>query len=212
MISENAADRDPPRMTSLRPHTPPPRRRYRLSRWLGRHWARFSYAVHVEPTWLEFNRHELEIADLPAEFDGFRIVQLSDLHCGKHLPGHHLADAIDAAAAERPDLIVITGDFVHKGHGHVEHAADSVRCLASAARHGVYAVLGNHDHSIRNALGIRRYKDLAGVIVEALHARGIRVLDNESVTLREGEARLHLAGVDDLWSRRCDVERALAGL
>src|SRR5207302_9060975 len=74
------------------------------------------------------------------------------------------------------------------------------------------AVLGNHDHSIRNALGLRRYKDLAGAIVDALHARGIRVLDNEAVTLREGDACLHLAGVDDLWSRRCDVERALAGL
>lgn len=199
-------------MTTQRHPMPPPHRHYRLSRWLGRHWARFSYAVHVEPVWLEVNRHELEIAGLPAEFDGFRIVQLSDLHCGRHLPGHHLADAIDAAAAERPDLVVLTGDFIHKGFGHVHQVADAVRCLAPAAKHGAYAVLGNHDHSIRNALGLRRYRDLASFIVDALHARGIRVLDNESVTLREGAAQLHLAGVDDLWSRRCDLESALGGL
>src|SRR5687768_9363651 len=49
-----------------------------LARWVGRNWARLSYAVHVEPTWLEVNRHDIVVEDLPADFDGLRIVQMSD--------------------------------------------------------------------------------------------------------------------------------------
>lgn len=198
-------------MTAGSPDQPTPRRNpYRLSRWLGRNWARLSYAVKVEPTWFEINRHELPVADLPASFDGFRIVQLSDLHCGKHVPGDYLSEAIAAAVAESPDLIVLTGDYIHKGHHFVARAAESLAELT--APHGVFAVLGNHDHSIRNALGIRRYPDLADAIAAALGDRGIRVLTNESVTLTKGDDVLHLAGVDDLWSRRCDLGQALAGL
>jgi uncharacterized protein len=185
-------------------------RPYRVSKWLGRNWARVHYARKVEPTWLEVNDHELPIANLGAAFDGFRIVQISDLHCGRQLPSAYLQQVIAAAQGERPDAIVITGDFVHKGFHYVEHAADCLEDLS--APHGVYAVLGNHDHSIRNALGIRRHRHLSRTITEALIARGVRVLDNESVTIQRGGDQLHVAGVDDLWSRRCDLGLALAGL
>ncbi|MFL5329576.1 MAG: metallophosphoesterase [Gemmataceae bacterium] len=183
---------------------------YRFARWLGRNWAKLSYARQIEPTWLEINRFEVSIADLPDSFDGFRIVQISDMHCGRHLPPGYLDDAISRAGAESADVIALTGDFVHKGFRHVEEAADSLTGLS--AKHGVYAVLGNHDHSIRNALGVRRYRHLSQTITDALAARGVRVLENESVTLRRGDEELHLAGVDDLWSRRCDVDQAFEGL
>jgi predicted MPP superfamily phosphohydrolase len=185
-------------------------RPYRVSNWLGRNWARVHYARKIEPTWLEVNDHELPIVDLGPSFEGFRIVQISDLHCGRKLPAEYLKHVVTAAQRERPDAVVVTGDFVHKGFRYVEHAADSLKNLT--APHGVYAVLGNHDHSIRNALGIRRHRHLSRTITEALKARGIRVLDNESVTFHRGDDRLHVAGVDDLWSRRCDLDQALAGL
>src|SRR5207248_10348217 len=63
-----------------------PRRRRaprRWTRWLGRNWARVSYGYRVEPTWLELNRMEVPVGGLPAAFAGFRIVQLSDLHCSR---------------------------------------------------------------------------------------------------------------------------------
>jgi predicted MPP superfamily phosphohydrolase len=189
---------------------PTPARPYRVSKWLGRNWARVSYARRIEPTWLEVNDHQLPIANLGAAFDGFRIVQISDLHCGRKLPDDYLREVVAAAQSSRPDAIVVTGDFVHKGFRYVEKAAESLVDLA--APHGVYAVLGNHDHSIRNALGIRRHRHLSRTIVDALVVRGIRVLDNESVTLQRGDDRLHVAGVDDLWSRRCDLDQALSGL
>lgn len=185
-------------------------RPYRLSKWMGRNWARVHYARKVEPTWFEINRFDLPIADLGAEFEGFRILQISDLHCGPKLPHDYLPQVVAAAKAEAPDAVVLTGDFVHKGFRHVEAAADSLQELT--APHGVFAVLGNHDHSIRNALGIRRHRHLSKTITDALISRGVRVLDNESQTFRRGDDQLHLAGVDDLWSRRCDIGRALAGL
>jgi predicted MPP superfamily phosphohydrolase len=76
----------------------------------------------------------------------------------------------------------------------------------------VFAVLGNHDFSVRNALGIRRYRHLHQAVATALTTHGIRVLRNETVTLSRAGARLHVTGVEDLWSRVCDLERAFHGL
>ena len=185
-------------------------RQYRVSKWVGRNWARVHYARRIEPTWFEINRHELLIDNLGVAFDGFRIVQISDLHCGPKLPQDYLQQVMAAAQAEAPDAIVLTGDFVHKGFRHVDMAATSLERLS--APHGVYAVLGNHDHSIRNSLGIRRHRRLSATIIHALQSRGVRVLDNESLTFQQGEDQLHLVGVDDMWSRRCDVDRAMEGL
>ncbi len=185
-------------------------RPYHVSRWLGRNWARVHYARRIEPTWLEINDHELPIGNLGAAFEGFRIVQISDLHCGRQLPVEYLQQVVHAVQRERPDAIVVTGDFVHKGFRYVDLAANVLEKLSAPL--GTYAVLGNHDHSIRNALGIRRHRHLSRVITEALVARGIRVLNNESVTFQRGTDCLHVAGVDDLWSRRCDLDQALHGL
>jgi predicted MPP superfamily phosphohydrolase len=185
---------------------PAPRR---VAHWLGRSLARLHYARHVEPTWLEVNRLDIPVPDLPAAFDGFRLVQLSDLHCGPRVPPGYVAEAVDLALAERPDVVVLTGDFIHKGYRHVREAAAGVRRLR--APHGVFAVLGNHDYSIRNALGLRRYRHLHRAVEAALAGEGVRVLRNETVPLTHGGSVLDLAGVDDLWSRACDLDRAYAG-
>jgi hypothetical protein len=184
--------------------------RGRWARWIGRGWARVHYAMRVEPTWLEVNCHDVPIADLPAAFAGLRLVQLSDFHCSRQVTPAYLSEAVGLAQAQGGDAIVLTGDFIHKGFKYVERVASVLGRLS--APEGVYAVLGNHDFSVRSALGMRRYRTLHRVVSEALAAEGIRVLHNESVVLARAEARLHLAGVEDLWSRACNVERALDGL
>jgi predicted MPP superfamily phosphohydrolase len=181
----------------------------RWARWIGRGWARLTYAVRVEPTWLELNRLNVPVAGLPEPFDGFRIVQLSDFHCSRQVTPAYLAESVELAQAEAADLVVLTGDFVHKGYRHVAAVADVLGRLR--APFGVFAVLGNHDFSVRNALGMRRYRYLHRAVTDALRGRGIRVLKNESVSLLREGACLHLSGVDDLWSRVCDLDRALAG-
>ena len=65
----------------------------RWARWIGRGWARLTYATRVEPTWLELNRHDVHVAALPSVFDGFRIAQLSDLHCSRRVTAEYLGEA-----------------------------------------------------------------------------------------------------------------------
>lgn len=185
-------------------------RRGRLARWVGRGLARFTYAVHVEPTWLELNRLDIPIRDLPPAFDGFRIVQMTDFHGGGAVTPAYLHEAVTLALAEAGDLIVLTGDFIHKGFRHVDEVAEVLGRLQSPQ--GVFAVLGNHDYSVRNALGLRRHKHLHRAVQDALAAQGIRVLHNENLVLDRDGQQLALAGVADLWSRCCDPEGALGGL
>lgn len=186
------------------------RSRGRWARWIGRSWARVSYAYRIEPTWLELNRCEIPIVDLPPAFAGLRIVQLSDFHASRQVTAAYLAEAVALAQAQHADVIVLTGDFVHKGFKHVARVAATLGRLK--APHGVFAVLGNHDFSVRNALGFRRYRHLHRAVADALTQRGIRVLRNETVHLTRGGDHVHLTGVEDLWSRVCDPERAFEGL
>jgi predicted MPP superfamily phosphohydrolase len=186
------------------------RARGRWARWIGRSWARVSYGYKIEPTWLELNKHAVPITGLPEPFSGFRIAQLSDFHCSRQVTPVYLAEAVDLALAEDPDLVVLTGDFIHRGYRYIDAVADALSRLS--APHGVFAVLGNHDFSVRNALGFRRHRHLHRAVSHALCKRGIRVLQNEAVSLSRGSTALHLIGVDDLWSRVCDLERAFAGL
>jgi len=187
----------------------PQQRPGRLARWLGRGWARVHYATRIEPTWLELTRHQVPVSGLPKAFAGLRVVQLSDFHCSRHVTPSYLAQAVELAQAQKPDVAVLTGDFIHKGFKYVNHVAKVLADLK--APHGVFAVLGNHDFSVRNALGIRRHRHLHQAITDALENQGIRVLRNETVQLVRGDDALHLTGVEDLWSRVCDIEQAYSG-
>ena len=111
------------------------------------------------------------------------------------------------ALREKPDAIALTGDFIHKGYRHVEAAARLFKGLTAPC--GVYAVLGNHDFAVRNALGFRRHRGLHQAVSDALAAQGVTVLRNQSVRLgRPGEG-LVIAGIDDLWSKEADPYAAL---
>jgi uncharacterized protein len=180
------------------------------ARWVGRNWARLTYGRKIEPTWLELTRHVVPIAGLPNAFDGFRIVHLSDLHAGRKVPLAYLHEAVQLANQQRGDLIALTGDFIHKGYRHIESVANTLAGLTATV--GIYAVLGNHDFSVRNALGIRRYRSLHTAVEKALTQRGITVLRNQHTRVNRAGESLHLVGLDDLWSRRCDAHSALVGL
>lgn len=180
------------------------------ARWLGRTWARLSYGRRVEPTWLESNEITLPIRDLPAPLHGLRIAHLTDFHGGEHLPPDYLAEVVDRTHSHEPDLIALTGDFVHKGYRHVLDVARALGRLHAPL--GVYAVLGNHDFSVRNALGWRRYRGLHKAVADALTDHGIRVLRNESQVVQREGFLLQVAGIDDLWSGECDPISALRGL
>jgi hypothetical protein len=196
----------------LRPHPDPghPGRRGRFARWIGRRLAHLHYAVTVEPTWLEVNEIELPIRDLPASFSGLRVAHLTDFHGGHQISTPYLDETVDLTHAQNPDLIVLTGDYIHKGDVHIERTAAALSRLRAPL--GVFAVLGNHDYSVRNSLGVRRYPDLHVKVADALSERGIRVLRNESVALRRQGDAIQLVGIEDLWSGVCDPMAALGGV
>lgn len=90
--------------------------------------------------------HELEFAyaDLPAELDGYRIVQLSDLHCSSGARRWRTEAVVDLANAQNADLMCLTGDYAD---GFVSNRLDDIRPLERLrARDGIYAVTGNHEY------------------------------------------------------------------
>ena len=203
--------------TAVHPHRTPPLPALgsrgtavgRIARFVGRNWARVGYAYHVEPTWLAVNRLELPVRGLPPALSGLKVAQLSDFHFGPHIPPGYLENAVARAAAEKPDLIALTGDFIDRGPGHVSTAARLFRHLK--APHGVFAVLGNHDYAVHTARGRRRHPELHREVADALGTEGVDVLRNKAVRIERDGTGLIVAGIEDLWSGVADPNSTLAG-
>ncbi|MEJ7811988.1 MAG: metallophosphoesterase [Gemmatimonadaceae bacterium] len=153
------------------------------------------HAVAIAPRQLRVTDVDAPISGLPAEFDGYTIGILSDLHQAA-LPGpSHTRRAMEAVMRARPDLIALLGDFgvSFKVAPALSRAfyQPGMRTLAPMIRSlsapdGVVAVLGNHDY----------YYDAAAVR-QWLASLGVRVMVNECRLLERGGARLALGAVDD---------------
>jgi predicted MPP superfamily phosphohydrolase len=132
----------------------------------------------------EVSEVEIHLAKLPRALDGFTIVQLSDLHTGLTIDRAFVDRVVDRANALSPDLIALTGDLVD---GPVPELEDDIAPLARLrARHGVFAVTGNHE-----------YYAGADPWIEHITSLGARYLRNQLVTIGDGDATFDLAGVDD---------------
>ncbi len=122
---------------------------------------------------------------LPEAFDGFRIVQIADVHAGSFMPPARLEHVRSVVEPLSSDLIVFTGDQLDRRAVDAELFVHGFAGLH--APFGVFGVLGNHDHLASKELAIA-----------ALDAAGATPLVNAAVPLQRGEARVLLAGVDDL--------------
>jgi predicted MPP superfamily phosphohydrolase len=141
---------------------------------------------------------DLCVDDLPPDFHGFTIGQLSDLHLGMPMSIAATRRAVALLMGARPDMIVLTGDFVSYRR-HLPLLGELLRGLD--APEGVFAVLGNHDH-LEGA-------DVVGGVLERL---GFVLLHNTHRLLRRGTGVLAVAGVDDMWRGLPDLEQAVAGV
>ena len=93
---------------------------------------------------LQLTTQTLTVNDLPAALAGLRVGFLSDVHRSQWVSEFDVRRAVDEVMAQRPDLIVLGGDYVTWGdRRYVDAAAESLTGLS--APHGVFAVLGNHD-------------------------------------------------------------------
>jgi uncharacterized protein len=147
---------------------------------------------------------DIPLAGLPPAFDGFRIVQISDLHIGPTLGKRYARRCVRIANSLKPDIIALTGDFVDGSVSQLRNSAAPLRELK--AKQGVYFVTGNHEYYWDAPAWIEEFKRL-----------GARVLLNEHVTLRKGGGEIVVAGVTDYSSGRIvpghtsDPKKAIEG-
>lgn len=155
----------------------------------GHYWGQFRYRVHHQT---------LYFADLPASFDGYRIVQFSDMHIGtlrggNEIQAQHIADLINA---QKADAIMFTGDMVNFKSSEL----DGFKCMLSEiqAPDGVYSILGNHDYAFysRSMKNSERKADTQELL-RRMRSYGWITLVNENVRISRGRESIVVAGVEN---------------
>ncbi len=151
----------------------------------------------------EVHRVDLAVKNLPAALEGFKLVQLSDLHISKLFQQDWVQGVVERTNAIDADLIVVTGDFID---GSVQARRDDVAPLAQLqARHGVLGIPGNHEYYFDYAAWKARFEEL-----------GVRMLTNQHAVVQHGTAQLTVAGIADAVAALYgyegpDLPKALAG-
>ena len=150
--------------------------------------------------------HEVDLAfaDLPPAFDGYRIVQLSDLHVSPATRAPHIRAIVERVNALKPDLVAITGDFVDGAPA--KRAADLAPIKGLQAADGVFGCTGNHE-----------YYSNYNVWRPIFASFGVNMLENAHHDIIHGGDVISLGGINDPagWRGRVadgpDAERAFAG-
>ncbi len=144
------------------------------------------YGCAIERERFRIEEVTVPFANLPADLEGFRVLQLSDVHRSAFLSQKDLARVVDACRGLKPDLIVHTGDFI-SGKG--DPLEDCINELARLNTNDpAFGCLGNHEI----------YAEAEGLATSLAARRGITLLRQRSAQIRRGNAVLNLAGVDYL--------------
>ncbi len=147
---------------------------------------------------------EIPIAGLPVDLEGFRIVQISDLHAGAGISQAYVKNVVEMALPLKPDVFALTGDIAD---GSFEKYQTRLEPLTLLIKHApVLYIVGNHEFLLESDLWIREFKRL-----------GARVLLNEHTTLVKGQSSILFAGVLDPSVKEVDptkspsIEKSLEG-
>jgi uncharacterized protein len=155
-----------------------------------------SYGFLYERHRLSVTRASLNVPGLPAALNGLRVALLTDVHHSRWVSAEDVRAAVDAITTERPDLIVLGGDYVTwRDRRFVEPVADAFRPLTAPC--GVFAILGNHDddHDMPTALA----------------RSGIQVLKDSRTHITVRGEGVDLIGIR-FWTRRAsDIARLMKG-
>ncbi len=129
--------------------------------------------------------HEVSIENLGKDLDGMKIAMLVDIHADNLTDKDVVRAIVDKTNSLEPDLILIPGDFVD---GQVKTRSADLRPIENLkTRYGVYGSTGNHEY----------YFDYEGWIKEIKNF-GVRLLENEHITITSGDSKLILAGIPDI--------------
>lgn len=157
----------------------------------------------VFKTLYDFNiqRVDVPLPNLPAALDGLQIVQLSDIHAGSFFSERPMQEAVEITRGIKPDILVITGDYVNNNDRELERIMPALKGLQAPL--GVFGCLGNHDHYANTA-----------ALTERLKSSPIDLLVNEHRSLQIDGHTLHLIGTDNTGFNQqyADLPKALQGI
>lgn len=139
---------------------------------------------------------------LPADHEalgGLTIGFVTDVHAGPFITPADVARACDLLAPERPDLILLGGDYVSESPRYIHDTILMLARLVRSAPLGGYAILGNHDLSVSGEK-----------VARAFNACGVSVLRNQAVAVETGRGTLWIAGIDDTLIGAPDVPGTFA--
>ena len=162
-----------------------------LLKLTGLFWRGRANAANVQ-----VRHNDVRLKRLPAEFDGFTLLHMSDFHADMNDGAMRRLEEILPGLSY--DLCVLTGDYRGATFGPFDAALACMRPVLALIKRPVYGVLGNHD-TIR--------------MVPDLEAMGVRMLLNECEPIMRGSAKIYLAGIDDAHYFRVDnIEKAASGI
>lgn len=159
-----------------------------------------SYPVFIERYIIRVNTYSIPVPNLPEEFNGFRIVHLTDLHLGFLVPDFLIEYVVNKANSLNGDIIVCTGDYIHEKNstGHIDRVWPIL--LKLRAKYGVYNVLGNHDH----------WGDFERSMYW-LNKSGQNTRHRSRPVERMGK-RIWIGGAGDLWEDKAGIDIAFRGV
>lgn len=145
----------------------------------------FGYA-YVEARNIKMRELTYSDSDLPASFDGKKIIFISDIHTDKYFTGNDVAKLVKRINERNPDIIILGGDNTLKDPTYSQAFFREISRLKST--YGVFSVLGNHD-----------YWEDPELIQQGLIDCGFNVCDNQSYWIREGNDSIKIGGVGEFW-------------
>ena len=155
------------------------------------------------------NNQQVHYVDIPINnlnpaLDGFRIVQISDIHAGSFFSPDAFKRARTITEFLNPDIITMTGDFVNFNHNEIDLIYKELSSFR--AEYGIYGCLGNHEHYM--------IKEEMKVLINKLNHAGINLLINSNSIIDVRNTKLNLAGVDNTSYRHnfADFNKAISGL
>ncbi len=141
---------------------------------------------------------KIRLKRLPKNLEGFRLVHLSDIHHSPFTDIAHISRAVEISNQLKPDMFVLTGDYISHETAYIAPMAKVLGQLKS--EFGTYACLGNHDHWTN-----------AEMVTDLMRQENINVLINEGFRFAARGASFWLAGVDDYMVGKTDLRSALRG-
>lgn len=153
-----------------------------------------SYPVFIERSLVQINNYRIPVPFLPKAFNGFRIVHLSDLHMGFLVSESFIERVIKKSNSMEPDLIVCTGDYVHARNSTKEIDTVWPKLMKLKATHGVFSILGNHDHWANTEKSLQWLE------------RSGQNIRHKCKPIYKGKDRIVIGGTGDYWEDKLNID------